>query len=164
MKYSIVKLPLLSGKKASIFTVVRHGEQENFLEKFIRENQISFLSETKDIVGRLHTIGNKTGAREGFFKHNEGALGDGVCALYDQEHKKLRLYCIRNGQQIVVVGDGGPKSVRTYQEDEKLLEASSFMKWLSSKITEKIKNHEIKYINDALDFTGDFDFENEENE
>jgi len=50
------------------------------------------------------------------------------------------------------------------QEDEKLLETNSFMKWLSGEITERIKNREIKYINDALDFAGDFDFENEENE
>ncbi len=58
----------------------------------------------------------------------------------------------------------GPKKVRALQEDEKLLETNSFMKWLSGEITERIKNREIKYINDALDFAGDFDFENEENE
>lgn len=164
MKYSIVKLPKFSGDKASVYSVVRHGEQETFLEKFVKENINSFLSETKDIVGRLNTIGHTTGARYGFFRHFEGTLGDGVCALYDKKKSNLRLYCIRYGTQIIVIGDGGPKKVRTLQEDDKLTETNYFMRWLSSEITKRIRNHEIKYINDALDFTGDFEFENEENE
>jgi hypothetical protein len=164
MRYTIVKLLKFSGNKASVYSVIRHGEQETFLEKFVKENKTLFLSETKDIVGRLFTIGHTTGARHGFFRHFEGTLGDGVCALYDKKKSNLRLYCIRYGTQIIVIGDGGPKKVRTLQEDDKLLETNSFMKWLSCEITERIKNHEIKYINDALDFAGDFDFEKEENE
>lgn len=164
MKYSIVKLPQFSGNKASVYSVVRYGDDETFLEKFVNANGNSFVSETKDIIGRLYTIGHTTGARHGFLRHDEGALGDGVCALYDKKKSKLRLYCIRYGLQIIIIGDGGPKKVRALQHDEKLLETNAFMKWLSSRITERIKNHEIRYINDALDFTGDFDFDNEENE
>ncbi len=109
MKYSIVKLTKFSGDKASVYSVVRHGEHETFLDKFVNENANSFISETKDILGRLITIGHTTGARYGFFRHFEGTLGDGVCALYDKKKSNLRLYCIRYGMQIIVIGDGTQK-------------------------------------------------------
>jgi len=56
---------------------------------------------------RLKIIGNETGARESFFKTKEGIPGDGVCTLYDTPDKKLRLYCIRYGKQLIIIGAGG---------------------------------------------------------
>lgn len=166
MRYAIVKLHQFSGNKASIYSVVRYGEQETFLEKFIKENKDLFLSETKDILKRLRTIGHLTGARFDFFKHNEGVPGDGVCALYDKKKSNIRLYCIVYGSQLIIIGNGGPKpkSIRALQADDKLKNENYFMRWLSNKITERIRNREIKYINDYLDITGDFEFDNEDNE
>lgn len=165
MRYSIVKLHRFSGNKATVYSVVRYGEEETFLDKFVINNKDLYISEIKDILMRLRTIGQVTGARVGFFKINEGYPGDGVCALYDNE-SKLRLYCIRYGTQIIILGSGGPKlkSIRSLQSDENLKNTNYFMRWLSSEITNRIKNREISYINDSLDFTGDFEFENEENE
>jgi hypothetical protein len=40
---------------------------------------------------------------------NEGKYGDGVSALFDKPKYKLRLYCIRYGTQIIIVGWGGEK-------------------------------------------------------
>lgn len=166
MRYKIVKIPQLSGKKATIYSVIRHGEQESFLEKFVKENKDLFLSETKDILKRLWTIGHLTGARIGFFKHDEGVPGDGVCALFDEEQSNLRLYCIRYGTQIIILGNGGPKpkNIRALQLDDKLRETNYFLRWLSGEITTRIKNREIIYIGEYQDFTGDFEFENDENE
>ena len=33
---------------------------------------------------------------------------------------RLRLYCLRISDQILILGNGGIKNTRTYQEDEKL--------------------------------------------
>ena len=164
MKYKLVKLQKLSGNKASIYSVVQNGETESFLEKFLKENQISFIDETKNILMRLISIGHKTGAWENFFKIFEGKLGDGVCALYDEPRSNLRLYCIRYGTQLVVVGNGGPKSKRisAFQEDDKLTDENYFLRWLSGEITNRIKDKEIFYINDHLDFAGNLEFEDDE--
>jgi hypothetical protein len=81
MKCRLVKIDSLSGGKASVYSVSLNEETETLLEKFVRENKNSFLSETKDILKRLRTIGQKTGARKQFFKEFEGKPGDGVCAL-----------------------------------------------------------------------------------
>lgn len=164
MKYKLVKLKELSGNKASIYSIVQDDEQESFLDKFVKENKNSSLGEIKNILMRLKSIGNKTGARETFFKTFEGRPGDGVCALYDEPESKLRLYCIRYGTQIVVLGNGGPKSksIRRLQEDEKLTEENTFVVWLSGEIMVRIKEREITYINDHLDFSGNLEFEDDE--
>ncbi|MBK6979124.1 MAG: hypothetical protein IPH28_20170 [Cytophagaceae bacterium] len=62
-------------------------------------------------------------------------MGDGVCALYDDPDRNLRLYCIRYGKQIVVLGGGGhkPKTIRALQEDEKLKQENYLIRNISKK-------------------------------
>ena len=166
MKCSLIKIEKLSGDKASIYSVYVDDDQETLFEKFIRENLISFKDETKDIIKRLKTMGHKTGAREQFFKLEEGIPGDGVCALYDDPDSKLRLYCIRYGTQIIVIGNGGPKSknFRAFQEDEKLTKENYFLRWLSQQITNRIREGEISYSDDYMDFIGNLKFRKDDEE
>ena len=49
----------------------------------------------------------------------EGKLKDGVCALPVLQ-SKLRLYCLRLSDKILVLGNGGVKKTRTYNEDDTL--------------------------------------------
>ncbi|MBQ3689926.1 MAG: hypothetical protein II937_08745 [Bacteroidales bacterium] len=58
------------------------------------------------------------GALERFFRI-EGKMSDRVSALA-LDSRKLRLYCLRISDQILIVGNGGIKTTRTYQEDETL--------------------------------------------
>lgn len=161
MKCKLVKVNELSGINASIYSVVINDEAETLLDKFINESIISFKNETKDLIKRLKTIGNKTGARPQFFKLNEGAPGDGVCALYDNPNSNLRLYCIHYGNELIIVGGGGhkPKTIRALQEDEKLKSENYFLKWLSAEISNRVKEKTIQFANDYFDFEGDLEFE-----
>lgn len=163
MRYKLVKLSKFSGNKASIYSITVNDEQETLLDKFINENKDTFLSEIKNIFMRLRSIGLTTGARIEYFKEFEGNPGDGVCALYDDEDSNLRLYCIRYGTQLVVVGNGGPKpkSMSAFQDDKKLTDENYFLRWLSDEITTRIKEREICYINDYLDFSGDLEFQDD---
>ena len=130
----------------------------------MRENGISFKSETKNIIERLISIGHKTGARSQFFKEWEGKPGDGVCALYDKPDSNLRLYCICYGTQLIIIGSGGhkPKTIRALQEDTKLTEENALIKQISQQITSRIKDKEIRFTPDYLDFTGDLEFNDED--
>lgn len=161
MKCKLVKIHELSGYGASIYSIVIGDNTKNLLDEFVEESSISFKGETIDILKRLRTIGKKTGARTQFFKLHEGVPGDGVCALFDIPGSNLRLYCIRYGTQLVVVGNGGhkPKSIQSLQEDDKLTETNYFLRELSSEITERIKEKDIQFINDDYDFIGDLEFE-----
>lgn len=165
MKCKIIKIQKLSGSKTSIYTVILGDEQETLFDKFLRENSTEFKEEVKDIVSRLRSIAINHGAREQYFKHREGALGDGVCALYDDLDSNLRLYCIRYGQELVVLGGGGfkSKSIRALQEDPKLKKENYFLRGLSNKrITERIKDRDIRFTHNDLDFEGDLEFNDEE--
>lgn len=53
--------------------------------------------------------------KERYFR-NEG----GNIKALGLDSKKLRLYCLRISDQILIVGNGGIKNTRTYQEDDEL--------------------------------------------
>lgn len=164
MKFWLVKLSEFSGKKASVLTIRRDGCNDTIFEEFIRANLPLFKSETLDILSRLRTIGIKTGARSSFFKEHEGKLGDGVCALYDTPGSKLRLYCIRNGTQVLILGGGGhkPKSIRALQEDPKLKEENHLLRKVSEQLTQMLIDGDIWYVNDHMDLEGEMTIEIEE--
>ncbi len=164
MKFKIVKLNQFSGNKAGVYSIVLNNDEETLLNKFVRENEISFKSETKDILKLLYSIGHSTGVRSQFFKEWEGKPGDGVCALYDNPDSNLRLYCICYGTQLIIVGSGGykPKTIRALQEDAKLTEENTLIKEISQQITQRIKDKDIRFSNDYLDFTGDLLFNDED--
>jgi hypothetical protein len=164
MNFKIVKLEALSGERASIYAVYDIDKKVNIFEQFIRENVNSFKSETFDIRDRLMIIGHQVGARPIFFKFKEGKPGDGICALYDEPNSNLRLYCIRYGTQIVILGGGGPKSkdIRAFQDDEKLKDENYYLREISNLITKRIKDREIKFSIDGLELIGDFEFNEDE--
>jgi hypothetical protein len=164
MKSKLIKLSQFSGNKASIYGVWFDDLQETSFDSFLFENKNVFLSELKDIISRLKSIGNATGAREQFFKINEGIPGDGVCALYDSPSKKLRLYCIRYGTLIVIIGGGGPKDVQKLQQNDKLKDENYFLRELSLQITERLKDGEIWFTNDKMDLEGNLEFNDEDDE
>jgi len=161
-KCQLIKIPHLSGNKGSVYTILIDEEVNTSFRNFVMDNQNSFKSEIKDIVGRLKTMGSKTGMRENFFKLYEGNPGDGVCALYDEDNSNLRLYCIRYGSQLIIIGGGGrkSKSIRTLQENTKLKKENYILRELSKLITEKMKDKEIRFSEDGMDFEGDLTIEN----
>ena len=161
-KCELIKIPQFSGSKGSVYTILIDQQKNTAFKDFVEENQVSFKSEIKEIVGRLRTMGFKTGMREHYFKTNEGIPGDGVCALYDKEDSNLRLYCIRYGAQLVILGGGGfkPKNIKALQEDPKLEKENYILRTLSALITEKMKDREINLCDQGLDFEGDLIIEN----
>lgn len=159
MNLELVKLYKFSGEEASVYTLYDINEEVTLFDKFVSENINSFKSEIIDILMRLNTIGKKTGAREQYFTLNEGKPGDLVCAIKDQPGRKLRLYCIRFGKSLIILGGGGPKTTRTLQEDPKLTAENEILLKISDEIYKRIKDKDILYINEGKDFEGELEFE-----
>lgn len=164
MKCRIDKIEKLSGSASVIYTVFIDDAEYSLFDTFIKDNNTLFKSELNDIVKRLISIGSITGAREQFFKLNEGNPGDGVCALYDDPEKKLRLYCIRYGTTAIILGGGGakPKNIRKLQENEKLREENYLLRDLSEEITGRIKNMDIQWSFESNDLIGTLEFNTDE--
>jgi hypothetical protein len=163
VNFRIVKLEKFSGSEAAIYSVILEEdepEHKTLFEHFVAENITNHHEEVKDIASRLITIGTKTGARDIFFKDHEGKPGDGVCALFDNPDKNLRLYCIRFGKGILVIGGGGhkPKSMKALQESKKLKEENDYMRIVSNEIAYRIREKEIAISPDGTELFGDFKF------
>ena len=163
MKFELIELENLSGPKATFYSVLIDDDSETLFEKFYEENKDIFREELKSIVKTLDIIALDNGARRTYFKENEGKLGDLVCALYDTPKSNLRLYCIRLGNTVIILGSGGQKSksIRTLQEDEKLTKENYLMRTLSDLLYKKIKEGEI-YWQDEMTLAGNLIIDTDE--
>lgn len=103
----------------SLYSICFEGNElsefENFLIKF-RDNA-KLNRDFQTIILALEKIIDK-GALERFFRI-EGKMNDNLAAL-SIDSRKLRLYCLRISDQILILGNGGIKTTRTYEEDKTL--------------------------------------------
>lgn len=163
MNYRIVKLGQLSGQKATIYSVILEEDEATnttLYDRFIRENSDLFQAEIINIAKKLVAIGHKTGANHYYFKDWEGKPGDGVCAMYDDPDKSLRLYCIAFGRTVLIVGGGGhkPSGMHAFQEDKKLTDENNLMRKVSDDLAKRIHDREIIWSEDEQELLGDFNF------
>lgn len=156
MKSRLIYLPKLSGRKASIYSIISEESSVSLLDNFILENKGESLQDLLSITGRLRSIGSTAGAIRPFFKMDEGLEWDDlVCALYDVPDRHLRLYCIRLNDQIVIAGGGGPKNVRAWQQDPKLGREVMEMMHYSKIIRSRLGYGSLRISSDGLKFEGD---------
>lgn len=160
MEYEIVKLSLLSGTQCTEYSIIPERGGLTLYDVFINENIADFREEVRDINNRLKLIGTKHGARHSYFKHFEGRYGDGVCALYDLPEKNLRLYCIRYGSDVIILGGGGLKTKETmaWQDDPKLTEEATRMIEYAKDIARRMDSGEIYMSRDKPELEGNFYF------
>ena len=102
-----------------MFSICFDGNAESEFEKFLLEfkDNATYNKDFNTILLALSKIIDK-GALERFFRI-EGKMSDHVSAL-SIDSKKLRLYCLRISDQVLILGNGGVKLTRTYQENELL--------------------------------------------
>ena len=140
MGFEIVEMKELSGDKAHIYSVILNGDEDTLLEQFFNENS-SHEKLLKKMLIKIKTMADKTGCLRQFFKDGEGRLGDGVVALAVQN---LRLYGIYFNSTVVLLGSGGIKNVRAYQDDPVLNKKAEQVKSIASEINRAIINKEFK--------------------
>lgn len=164
MKFEIIKVSQLSGRKATIYSVIVNDAPHTLFDQFLIENASDFLTEVQDITSRIRVIGHKTGAIETFFRKPEGKAGQDIFALYDSPGSKLRLYCIRLGNVAVILGGGGPKpkNIRALQDDPKLKEENYILREISDRLTQRIKEKEIRWSEDGMELEGELTFSDED--
>ena len=106
--------------KAGLFTICFEGESYNEFQKFIikgRDNA-TLQPDLQEILRIIQRMMQEVGFLERMFRP-EGRMRDRVAAL-PLETNKLRLYCLRLSDSVLIVGNGGQKRTRTYNEDEEL--------------------------------------------
>ncbi len=169
MNYEIVELEDFSGNAAKIYSIIPEGEEETLFDKFVDENSTSNRKELKEIVSRIKQIGQTTGARENFFKHegdNEFVrkYGKYVWALYDEEESNLRLYCIRFSGIAIILGGGGfkDKSVIKWQDGPKLSEEVKKVMKYAENILKQLDDGDLHWSKNGIELEGNLkNYDNE---
>lgn len=117
---SEVELYLIEqGDNCTVYTLQFLRDSESEFEKFVSKfiNDAEYNEDYKRIAAFIQRIA-KSGALERYFR-NEGTMSDSVVAL-PVISSKLRLYGLRLSDKILILGNGGVKTTRTYEEDNAL--------------------------------------------
>lgn len=107
------------GDNCTLYTLQFLDETDNEFEKFVSKfiNESEYNEDYLRIAKFIRRI-LKSGAQERLFRR-EGKASDSVVAL-PTFNSKLRLYCLRLSDKILILGNGGVKTTRTYEEDPNL--------------------------------------------
>ena len=147
---------LNESEKVSLYSISFEMDGTTEFEKFVAEFEMNatYNRDYQRIIAALQAI-LRIGALERFFRP-EGGMIDSVQAL-PIESGKLRLYCLRLSDQIVILGNGGVKNTRTYEEDPKLygyvLDLQKFEKILDESIAKGYVSIEEKDLSGIEDIT-----------
>lgn len=147
---------LNESEKVSLYSISFEMDGTTEFEKFVAEFEMnaSYNQDYQRIIAALQAI-LRIGALERFFRP-EGTMNDSVQAL-PIESGKLRLYCLRLSDQIVILGNGGVKTTRTYQENPKLygyvLDLQRFERILQENLTKGYVSIQEKTLSGVEDLT-----------
>ncbi len=147
---------LSESEKASLYSISFEMDGTTEFEKFVAEFEMNatYNRDYQRIIAALQAI-LRIGSLERFFRP-EGGMNDSVQAL-PIESGKLRLYCLRLSDQIVILGNGGVKITRKYEEDPKLygyvLDLQKFEKILNENIEKGYVSIEEKKLTGIEDIT-----------
>ena len=107
-------------ENAGLFTICFEGESYTEFHKFILKGteNATLQPDLQKILNALQRMMDAVGFLDRYFRP-EGKMRDRVAALPIQS-SKLRLYCLRLSDKVLIVGNGGPKTTKTYNEDPEL--------------------------------------------
>jgi hypothetical protein len=107
-------------EKVNFYSIHLDGKELTELESFFEKYPIGceFDEEIDVIIAWMDKIA-ETGALERYFRP-EGRYGDGVGVIPIDIGNKIRLYCLRLSDKILVFGNGGVKDSAKWQESKEL--------------------------------------------
>ena len=132
------------GERVSLYSPKFEGETMTEFEKFITTYQTSHLRDLQQIIRRLDAI-KQQGADDRHFRY-EGRMRDRVKGLPSHlETTNLRLYCLNMENKVLILGNGGLKTTRTYNEDPILNRAVETLQKIDIEIRRK-ERQELVFI------------------
>ena len=119
MEKIIIK-SLSQTERNCLFSLVFEGEALSEFEKFIErfKGEADAVRDLNVILAAINHMMQGAGFLERYFRP-EGKMNDQVCAL-PIESGKLRLYCLRLSDCVLIAGNGGRKDSRTYNKSAEL--------------------------------------------
>lgn len=149
-------------ENVNFYSIKMEGEEltemEAFFEKF--PEGCEYDDDIDVIISWIDQIAER-GALERYFRP-EGHYDDGVGVIPIEVGNKLRLYCLRLSDKILVFGNGGIKDSRSWQESETLAPYVKLLVDTSRFIASRIKDGTIVLVDKEI--VGDLNFTRYEKE
>ncbi len=146
-------------QNVNFYSIHLEGEELTELEAFFEKFPIGseYDEEIDVIISWIDKISER-GALERYFRP-EGKYGDGVGVIPIEVGNKIRLYCLRLSDKILVFGNGGVKDAARWEDSETLAPYVKLLIDTSRFISSRIKDGTIvlmdKEIIGNLIFTRD---------
>jgi hypothetical protein len=130
-------------EKVNLYSIRFENEELTEVEKFFRrfEGLEEYNEDLEAILYYIDKIAEK-GALERYFRVAESKMRDGVCAI-PIETSRLRLYCLRLSDEILILGNGGVKDRKTYNDTPLLNNVVKLLSRLDDWIKSRIKDNRI---------------------
>lgn len=146
-------------EKAGLFSLCFEGESYTEFEKFIRkyENDAYYSRDMQVILAAITRMMESAGFLERYFRP-EGRMRDNVAAL-PISTGRLRLYCLRLSDQILIAGNGGVKNVRRYEDSPELAGYVLSLQKLDEAIRVALKKGNITIEETTIENINDIHFE-----
>lgn len=143
-------------KNCTLYTIQFLSNDESEFEQFYNKfkDDVEFNPDLMRIVGFLGRIAD-FGALERYFRP-EGKMSDRVVAL-PAVTSKLRLYCLRLSDKILILGNGGEKKTKSYEEDDELSGYVITLQNFDKLIKEGTKNGTIIVTENKIETDSTFD-------
>ena len=123
-----------SSESCTMYTIQFLSDEQSEFEKFISKfRKDAELNPDFQAIMRFVEQILSNGALERYFRR-EGKMSDSVVALPVLK-SKLRLYCLRLTDKILILGNGDVKSSRTYEEEGYVMDLQKF---------ERLLRHEVR--------------------
>ncbi len=122
------------------------SETDKFFSKF--ENDVLVETDLLNLVSWLSLIGQKYGAKSGFFRHESAAMAlppPMAKMVKEVIVNDLRLYCVWISEEIVILANGGIKQSQKVQDSPEIMRHFRFANMMAIQITEMIYTDDFQY-------------------
>lgn len=136
-------------EKVNIYSIRIDGESQTEYEKFIVQHKDQYKRDLGILAYRIQKI-TEDGVFERHFRY-EGKHKDRVSAIPSHiDLSNLRVYCICLNERILILGNGGIKNTRTYNENPTLSLFVNNMQEIDKQIKLKEKAGKIAIVEKCI--------------
>lgn len=146
----------------NFYSIYLENKEQSELEDFLNNFPLgcAYDEEIDVIVSWIDKIAER-GALERYFRP-EGSYGDGVGVIPIDVGNKIRLYCLRLTDHILIFGNGGIKDVARWEDSKKLASYVRILIDTSRFIMSRLKNGTLELR--GKEIVGDLNFIRDEKE
>lgn len=143
---------LMETDKVSIYSPKYDGEEMTEFEKFLlnhsSHSEAQLKCDFESIIAAIDKMLKDCGARENLFRP-EGRNVVAIPLVIQQRRKKdigtIRLYCIRFSDRLLIIGNGGIKTTRRYEDDPILADIVETLRKIEHSIFARSKKLKLDY-------------------